>query len=54
MSLSAGRNVCAARLVAVLINHVKDSNKVYGVSNCHVLCKNTTVDYKNKGGALGL
>jgi hypothetical protein len=27
------------------------SNKVYGVSNCHVLRKNTTVDYEHRGGA---
>ncbi|KAI1793920.1 hypothetical protein LXA43DRAFT_182220 [Ganoderma leucocontextum] len=27
------------------------SNKVYGVSNCHVLRKNTTVDYEHSGGA---
>ncbi|KAI5993685.1 hypothetical protein EDC04DRAFT_2910737 [Pisolithus marmoratus] len=27
------------------------SNKVYGVSNCHVLRKNTTVDYEHGGGA---
>jgi len=27
------------------------SNKVYGVSNCHVLRKNTTVDYEHIGGA---
>lgn len=27
------------------------SNKVYGVSNCHVLRKNSTVDYEHKGGA---
>jgi hypothetical protein len=26
------------------------SNKVYGVSNCHVLRKNTTVDYEHRGG----
>ena len=32
----------------------KDGNtsfKVYGVSNCHVLRKNTTFDYDHKGGA---
>ena len=27
------------------------SNKVYGVSNCHVLRKNTTIDYEHRGGA---
>src|SRR6266702_8282647 len=27
------------------------SNKVYGVSNCHVLRKNTTVDYEHRRGA---
>ncbi|KAK7049630.1 hypothetical protein VNI00_005661 [Paramarasmius palmivorus] len=27
------------------------SNKVYGVSNCHVLCKDTTVKYEHKVGA---
>jgi hypothetical protein len=27
------------------------SNKVFGVSNCHVLRKNTTVDYEHRGGA---
>ncbi|KAH9963592.1 hypothetical protein BC827DRAFT_1281393 [Russula dissimulans] len=27
------------------------SNKVYGVSNCHVLRKNTTVDYEHRVGA---
>ncbi|KAI1794500.1 hypothetical protein LXA43DRAFT_107496 [Ganoderma leucocontextum] len=27
------------------------SDKVYGVSNCHVLRKNTTVNYSHKGGA---
>lgn len=27
------------------------SNKVYGVSNCHVLRKDTTVDYEHRGGA---
>jgi hypothetical protein len=27
------------------------SYKVYGVSNCHVLLKNTTTDYEHKGGA---
>ncbi|KAH9927332.1 uncharacterized protein B0H18DRAFT_1084828 [Fomitopsis serialis] len=27
------------------------SNKVYGVSNCHVLRKNTTVDYEHRDGA---
>ncbi|KAK2460790.1 hypothetical protein APHAL10511_007260 [Amanita phalloides] len=27
------------------------SNKVYGVSNCHVLRRNTTVDYEHRGGA---
>ncbi|KAF8322350.1 uncharacterized protein EI90DRAFT_2977716 [Cantharellus anzutake] len=27
------------------------SNKVYGISNCHVLRKNTTVDYEHRGGA---
>ena len=27
------------------------SNKVYGVSNCHVLHKNTTVDYEHRDGA---
>lgn len=27
------------------------SPKVYGVSNCHVLRKDTTVDYEHKGGA---
>ena len=27
------------------------SNKVYGVSNCHVLRKNTTIDYEHKSGA---
>ena len=27
------------------------SYKVYGVSNCHVLRKDTTVDYEHKGGA---
>jgi hypothetical protein len=27
------------------------SNKVYGVSNCHVLRKNTAVDYEHKRGA---
>ncbi|KAF8337086.1 uncharacterized protein EI90DRAFT_3014028 [Cantharellus anzutake] len=27
------------------------SNKVYGISNCHVLHKNTTVDYEHRGGA---
>ena len=27
------------------------SNKVYGVSNCHVLRNNTTVDYEHRGGA---
>ena len=27
------------------------SNNVYGVSNCHVLRKNTTTDYEHKGGA---
>ena len=35
-------------------NQGKDGNpscKVYGVSNCHVLRKNTTVDYEHKGGA---
>jgi hypothetical protein len=34
----------------------KDKNgnpsfKIYGVSNCHVLCKDTTVDYEHKGSA---
>lgn len=28
------------------------SNNVYGVSNCHVLCKNTTVDYELKARVL--
>jgi hypothetical protein len=35
-------------------NNDKDgnhSNKVYGVSNCHALRKNTTVDYEHRGGA---
>jgi hypothetical protein len=35
-------------------NQGKDGNpsyKVYGVSNCHVLRKNTTVDYEHQGGA---
>ncbi|KAF5381360.1 hypothetical protein D9615_008320 [Tricholomella constricta] len=35
-------------------NKGKDGNpsyKVYGVSNCHVLRKNITVDYEHKGGA---
>ncbi|KAI6012607.1 hypothetical protein F5J12DRAFT_819130 [Pisolithus orientalis] len=27
------------------------SNRVFGVSNCHVLRKNTTVEYDHKGGA---
>lgn len=27
------------------------SNKVYGVSNCHVLRKHTNVDYEHRGGA---
>ncbi|KAI0257534.1 hypothetical protein BJV78DRAFT_1272506 [Lactifluus subvellereus] len=27
------------------------SDKVYGLSNCHVLRKNTTVDYSHRGGA---
>ncbi|KAJ6616507.1 hypothetical protein B0H10DRAFT_2391937 [Mycena sp. CBHHK59/15] len=27
------------------------SNKVYGISNCHVLRKNTTVDYEHRAGA---
>jgi hypothetical protein len=27
------------------------SNNVYGVSSCHVLRKNTTIDYEHKGGA---
>ncbi|KAH8977132.1 hypothetical protein EDB92DRAFT_2002107 [Lactarius akahatsu] len=27
------------------------SNKVYGVSNCHVLRKDTTVEYEQRGGA---
>jgi hypothetical protein len=27
------------------------SSKVYGVSNCHVLRKNTAIDYEHKGGA---
>ena len=27
------------------------SDKVYGVSNCHVLRKDTTVDYEHRGGA---
>ena len=27
------------------------SDKVYGITNCHVLRKNTTVDYEFKGGA---
>ena len=31
--------------------HGNPSNKVYGVSNCHVLRKNTTVDYEHRGGA---
>ena len=26
------------------------SHKIYGVSNCHVLCKDTTIDYVHKGG----
>jgi hypothetical protein len=29
----------------------RPSNKVYGVTNCHVLRKNTTVDYEHRGGA---
>ncbi|KAH8110301.1 hypothetical protein DFH11DRAFT_1621957 [Phellopilus nigrolimitatus] len=32
-------------------NDGKPSNKVYGLSNCHVLRKDTTVDYSLKGGA---
>ena len=35
-------------------NKYKDgnpSNKVYGISNCHVLRKNTTVDYEHRGSA---
>ena len=31
--------------------HGKPSNKVYGVSSCHVLRKNTTVDYEHRDGA---
>ncbi|KDQ61631.1 hypothetical protein JAAARDRAFT_54988 [Jaapia argillacea MUCL 33604] len=31
--------------------HGNPSNKVYGVSNCHVLRKNTTVGYDHRGGA---
>ncbi|KAF8267671.1 hypothetical protein EI94DRAFT_1683645 [Lactarius quietus] len=27
------------------------SDRVFGVSNCHVLCKNTTVEYKHRGSA---
>ncbi|KAG6328114.1 hypothetical protein ID866_10976 [Astraeus odoratus] len=29
----------------------KPSKKVYGVTNCHVLCKDPTVTYEHKGGA---
>lgn len=29
----------------------KPSDKVYGVTNCHVLRKDTTVEYEHKGGA---
>ena len=29
----------------------KRSNKVFGVTNCHVLRKDTTVDYEHRGGA---
>ena len=29
----------------------KPSNKVFGVTNCHVLRKDTTVDYEHRGGA---
>ncbi|KAL6298952.1 hypothetical protein BKA93DRAFT_820163 [Sparassis latifolia] len=32
-------------------NDGKPSDKVYGLSNCHVLRKDTTVDYSLKGGA---
>ncbi|KAF8550117.1 hypothetical protein OG21DRAFT_1551938 [Imleria badia] len=35
-------------------NKDKDGNlsdKIYGVSNCHVLRKNTTVEYEHRGGA---
>ena len=31
--------------------HGNPSNKLYGVSSCHVLRKNTTVDYEHRGGA---
>ncbi|KAI0031611.1 hypothetical protein K488DRAFT_86631 [Vararia minispora EC-137] len=31
--------------------HGNPSDRVYGVSNCHVLRKNTKVDYEHKGGA---
>jgi hypothetical protein len=31
-------------------NDGEPSNKVYGVSNCHPLRKNTTVDYEHRGG----
>jgi len=32
-------------------NDGNPSGKVYGISNCHVLRKNTTVDYEHRGGA---